>query len=253
VQASPTWQSPTLFLVSASGTLDGMRRLVLTCTVLAACGGDDGGGDGVVITPCDEGEPSHAGEATYYAADGSGNCSFDPSPGDLMVAAMNQTDYAGSAACGACITADGPLGSVTVRVVDRCPECAPGDVDFSAEAFARIADPAAGRVDIEWRYVPCDVAGPLRYHFKDGSSEFWTAIQVRNHRHAIATVEADDGGAWRDLPRENYNYFLAEDGLGRGPLTLRVTDVRGQVIEDSGIPLGDDTEASGADQFPACL
>jgi expansin (peptidoglycan-binding protein) len=54
------------------------------------------------------------------------------------------------------------------------------------------------------------------------------------------------------LPRENYNYFLAEGGLGRGPLTLRVTDVRGQVIEDSGIPLGDDTEASGADQFPAC-
>lgn len=242
-----------MFAPTASGTLDGMSRGgVVLCALLAACGGDDdGGGDDAVITPCSEDEPTHSGEATYYDADGSGNCSFDPG-GDLMVAAMNDADYAGAAACGACITADGPTGSVTVRIVDRCPECPRGDVDFSREAFARIADLDAGRVAITWRYVPCDVDGPLRYHFKDGSSEFWTAIQVRNHRHAIASVAADDGGTWRDLPREPYNYFLAEGGLGPGPLALRVTDIHGQVVADSGIPLGDDTEAAGADQFPAC-
>jgi expansin (peptidoglycan-binding protein) len=237
---------------TASGTLDGMsRRCVALCALLLACGDDDGGGDDAVITPCSEDEPTHSGEATYYDADGSGNCSFDPG-GDLMVAAMNDADYAGATACGACITADGPAGSVTVRIVDRCPECPRGDVDFSREAFVRIADLDAGRVAVTWRYVPCDVDGPLRYHFKDGSSEFWTAIQVRNHRHAIASVEADDDGAWRTLPRESYNYFLAEGGLGPGPLALRVTDIHGQVVEDSGIPLGDDTEAAGDGQFPAC-
>src|SRR5688572_22311008 len=32
----------------------------------------------------------HTGEATYYTeADGGGNCSFDPTPQDLMVGAMN--------------------------------------------------------------------------------------------------------------------------------------------------------------------
>jgi hypothetical protein len=43
------------------------------------------------------------GEGTYYNADGTGNCSFDPSPEDLMVAAMNHADYDNAALCGAFI------------------------------------------------------------------------------------------------------------------------------------------------------
>jgi expansin len=225
------------------------------CLLLLACGGDDDDSSGqadAAAVPCGAGEPEHSGEGTYYAADGSGNCSFDPSPDDLMVAAMNDPDYAGSAVCGACAAVDGPDGSVTVRIVDRCPECAQGDLDLSQEAFERIAPISAGRVAITWRFVPCDLAGPVRYHFKDGSNAFWTAIQLRNHRHAIASLEADIGGSWRGIPRESYNYFVDVAGLGEGPYHLRVTDVHGQVLEDSGIPLGDDTEVEGAAQFPAC-
>jgi len=33
--------------------------------------------------------PIHTGIATYYYATGAGACGFAPSPGDLMVAAMN--------------------------------------------------------------------------------------------------------------------------------------------------------------------
>ena len=71
------------------------------------------------------------GEGTYYNADGTGNCSFDPSPEDLMVAAMNHADYDNAALCGAFIEVIGPKGRVVVRIVDRCPECARGDVDMS--------------------------------------------------------------------------------------------------------------------------
>jgi expansin (peptidoglycan-binding protein) len=236
---------------------------------LPACGGDDGPGSGdsgdddtaddgadapdaAPAVPC-ESAAEHAGEGTYYDADGSGNCSFDPSPDDLRVAAMNQTDYDDSAACGACAAIDGPGGSITVRIVDRCPECAPGDVDLSAEAFAMIADPHAGRVEITWRYVPCEVSGPVRYRFKEGSNPFWTAIQVRNHRHAIASLEARPaGGEWRTLPRESYNYFVAESGLGGDPIDLRVTDVLGEAIEDVGVPPGDAIEVAGSSQLPTC-
>jgi expansin (peptidoglycan-binding protein) len=166
---------------------------------------------------------------------------------------MNQADHDGSAACGACAAIDGPDGSIRVRIVDRCPECAPGDIDLAAEAFALIAEPSAGRVPITWRYAPCDVAGPLRYRFKEGSNPFWTAIQVRNHRHAIASLEARPvGGDWRSLPRETYNYFIADDGLGEGPIDLRVTDVHGEVVEDDGVPPGDAVEVGGAAQLPAC-
>lgn len=215
-----------------------------------ACGG--GGGDQPdAPLSCGAAPEDHAGEATYYAADGSGNCSFDPSPGDLMVAALNTADYDGAAACGACAEVDGPNGSVTVRIVDRCPGCEDGDIDLSQQAFERIAPLAAGRVVVSWRFVPCAVDGPLSYRIKEGSSQFWVAIQVRNHRHAIARLEAERDGAWSAIPRESYNYFVQAGGLGPGPLHLRVTDVYGFAVEDT-IELGDAVIRTGASQLPAC-
>src|SRR5690242_13084032 len=86
------------------------------------------GGSTGTTTPtpvtCDP-EPDVAGKVTYYDfADGSGACSFDPTPDDLMVGAMNAPDYQASAACGACVSIDGPNGnSIVVRIVDLCPEC----------------------------------------------------------------------------------------------------------------------------------
>lgn len=216
---------------------------------LAACGGDDG-----ELAPgaCRGEVGPFTGEATYYDADGTGNCSFEASA-DRMVAAMNAADYAGAGWCGACVAVTGPSGTVTVRITDQCPGCAPGDIDLGREAFAAIAPLSAGRVPISWQPVECDVDGPIAYHFKDGSNAFWTAIQVRNHRYAIATLEARDAaGAYRAIDRVDYNYFVATAGLGPGPYALRVTDVRGNVVEDTGIALGDAVARAGAAQFPMC-
>lgn len=225
-----------------------MRYFVLVA--LIGCGsGDDS------LTPggsCTDAAPEASGEGTYYDADGSGNCSFDASPGDLLVAAMNAVDYNTAAWCGACLDVTGPMGSVTVRVVDQCPECAQGDLDLSREAFALIAPLSAGRVPITWHEVACDVAGPIAYHFKDGSNPYWTAIQIRNHRYPIASVEAQDGTEWRALSRADYNYFIESAGLGPGPYTLRVTDTRGHAVEDAAIALGDNVTRAGQSQFPAC-
>jgi expansin (peptidoglycan-binding protein) len=230
--------------------------------VLAACGGNTGplrvtgsGGsaattgsslDSACADPVD-----HPGDGTFYAADGSGNCSFEPT-GDRMIAAMSHDDYAGSAACGACVHLVGPSGEVTVRIVDQCPECHPGDLDLSPEAFSRVADPSLGRVAIHWKYVPCDVAGPLVYHFKDGSNEWWTALQIRGSRYAIKSVEFQRDGQYVGVDRLEYNYFVADAGMGPGPYALRVTDVKGQVVEDVGIPLVAGGDAPGAGQFPVC-
>src|SRR3972149_2518116 len=52
--------------------------------------------------------PIHQGIATYYNATGAGACSFDPSPADLMVAAMNAEEYDNSAVCGAYVHVIGP-------------------------------------------------------------------------------------------------------------------------------------------------
>ncbi len=196
--------------------------------------------------------PIHNGIATYYNATGAGACMFDPSPSNLMVAAMNAVEYDNAAYCGAYVFVTGPKGTVTVRIVDLCPECLAGHLDLSREAFAQIADLPLGRVNITWQVVSPALAGPIAYHFKDGSNEWWTAVQIRNHRNPIARLEyLRDGSQWVAVPRTSYNYFVQTNpGMGPGPYTFRVTDSYGNVLSDSGIHHVENGTVSGAGQFP---
>jgi len=195
--------------------------------------------------------PIHQGIATYYYATGAGACSFDSSPNDLMVAAMNADEYDNAAACGTYIDVVGPKGAVTVRIVDLCPECKAGHLDLSQDAFAQIADLPQGRVSITWQVVSPDLAGPIAYHFKDGSNQWWTAVQIRNHRNPIGQLEYWTGGQWVSVPRTSYNYFVQTNpGMGTGPYTFRVTDSYGNVLIDGGIPHVENGTVNGASQFP---
>ena len=122
----------------------------------SAEGGDastpfDAGGD----APADAATgPDFSGEATYYAADGTGACGFKATPNDLMVAAMNGKQYAKSW-CGQCVLVTGPKGTVKVRIVDLCPGCKQGGLDLSKQAFAAISPLSAGRIKITWHVVAC--------------------------------------------------------------------------------------------------
>lgn len=219
--------------------------LVASSLLLAAACGNGAG------PACRDTAPEHTGDGTFYGADGSGACGFDPT-GDLMVAAMNEVDLAGSVVCGACVHVTGPRGEATVRIVDVCPGCLQGDIDLSQQAFTQLADPSLGRVKIAWRYTPCEVDGPIRYHFQAGSSEWWTAVQIRNARYAVDSLEVEKDGQYVHVPRAGYNYFVDQSGMGPGPYAFRVTDVRGDVLEDVGVPLVDAGDSPGAAQFPAC-
>ena len=196
--------------------------------------------------------PTYTGEGTYYGATGQGNCSFDASPGNLMVAAMNGPDYAGSAVCGQFVAVTGPKGSVTVRITDQCPECKTGDLDLSAEAFARIADPVAGRVPINWHVVPGDVSGPVSYRYKEGSSRWWVAIQVRNHRLPITGLEIKPSGSadWIRVARTDYNYFVHPSEIAAGPVQVRVTALGGATLIDTLPAPSDGLSVTGTGQFP---
>lgn len=210
--------------------------------------------------------PLHTGRATYYDATGAGNCAFDASPGNLMVAAISHVDYGnpdpegnpsgGKAAvyCGAYVEVYGPSGTVTVRIVDKCPDdgCQAGHLDLSREAFAKIADPALGIVPITWRVVSPAISGPIQYHFKDGSNQWWTAVQIRNHRNPIVKFEYLNGsGTWVEVTRVDYNYFVQTNpGMGPGPYSFRVTDSYGNVLTDTGIVGGDNVTRNGHGQFP---
>jgi expansin (peptidoglycan-binding protein) len=215
----------------------------------AGCGG---GTDGAVDLTCHP-EQTRNGQATYYtSATGAGACMFDPTPNDLMIGAMNATDFAGSGACGGCVHLQGPNAEITIRIVDLCPECPAGNIDLSPDAFGQIAPLSAGRVPITWNYVPCEVSGPVVYHFKEGSNQWWTAVQVRNHRNRVAKLEYLVGGTYQEVARTDYNFFVQPSGMGPGPYVFRVTDVYGHVLDDSSIPGTAAGSTPGASQFASC-
>jgi expansin (peptidoglycan-binding protein) len=197
----------------------------------------------------DNGSIVHTGQATYYAATGDGNCMFGPSPNYMMVCAMNNKEYDTASVCGASIHLKGPKGEVTVRIVDRCPECPVGNVDLSKQAFMKIADTIQGRVAITWSYVETTVNGPIEYRIKTGSNQWWIGVQVLNHRTPIVQVEAMKNGSWSPLTRMEYNYFLDTTGLGAGPFSFRVTDFYGRQLVDENIPLKPDSIFNGMANF----
>jgi expansin (peptidoglycan-binding protein) len=226
--------------------------LVLALLVpLAACG-SDGTGSGTSSSSGTSGSTGTSGSsgssgttfssaqqqgiATYYDYSGSSGvaCGYGVTS-DTDIAAMDAPEYAGSAVCGACYEVAGPKGKLTLRIVDLCPECEKGHLDLSAQAFAKIAEPSAGRVPITFNAVACAVTGAMSYEFKDGSSQYWTAIQVRNHRLPVTKVEYKKNGTFTDMPRVDYNYFIDDKGVGPQPngITLRITAADGQVVEDA--------------------
>jgi expansin (peptidoglycan-binding protein) len=237
-----------------------MRRpellLAFAAAGLAACGAcrsHEAPGEDAAPSAC-KGDPiSETGQGTYYDADGSGSCSFEKSPDDLMVAAINGPDYGHAAWCGACLAVSGPRGVVVVRVVDQCPGCKHGDLDLGRQAFAKIAPLSAGRVPIAWHEVACPVTGPIAYRMKPGSSAQWAAIQLRNHRYAIAGLSVrGPTGAYQRIARTDDNYFVAPGGLGPGPYALEVRDVHGQILEDRSIALDPGRLGPGGGQLPLC-
>jgi expansin (peptidoglycan-binding protein) len=207
-----------------------------------ACGGGGSstpavppsGGSNASTSPSAVLGSTHSGEGTYYDAVDQGTCMLGLAA-DHMTAAMNAPDYAGAAVCGEYAQVTGPKGQVTVRISDVCPECRTGDLDLSAEAFALIADPVAGRVPITWQVVTAPVSGPVQYRYKEGSTRYWTAVQVRNSRLPIARLQIWPTGAsgWIDVVRTDYNYFVHAATVDAGPIHVRVTASTGAVVQDT--------------------
>ncbi|KUO16524.1 expansin EXLX1 family cellulose-binding protein [Streptomyces dysideae] len=192
---------------------------------------------------------TYEGVATFYDTDGSGACLYDPS-GDVMTAAMNSTDYESAKACGAFVRVRAANGaSVTVRITNECPgDCAPGQIDLSAQAFAALADPTLGRIAITWKLVSPSTSGTMSIRYKTGSTRYWCGIQATGHRNPVARLEVRAGSGWRQLPRTDYNYFLSEDGSGCGG-AIRVTDIYGERLTVDGIAIRPDVAQPTRVQF----
>ncbi|KUO15510.1 hypothetical protein AQJ91_40910 [Streptomyces dysideae] len=193
---------------------------------------------------------TYQGVATVYKAGvGDGACSYGPSS-DMMIAAMNTTDYETSKACGAYVLVRAANGnSVTVRITNECPlPCAPGQLDLSEQAFAKLAPISTGRIAITWSLLSPSSPGTISIRYKIGSSPYWCGIQAIGHRNPLARLEVSTSGGWRQLARTDYNYFLSPDGSGCGK-AIRITDIYGERLTIEGIPLRPDVVQPTRVQF----
>ncbi len=196
----------------------------------------------------------HSGDATFYGGGYEGGCAMlDPiSKEDYWITAMNLEDYHTARLAGAYLEVTGESGTIHVLVTDLLPEGKKGDLDLYTDAFPLIAPAEKGRVPVTWKIIPLDSAAnaPVSYKYKEGSSEFWCGVQVRNHRYPITKLEyLDKTGKFIEIPRRNYNYFESME-LGAGPFTFRITDIYSDVIIDYDIPLTPDEIQTGHVQFP---
>lgn len=201
----------------------------------------------------------HKSTATYYD-NGYTNtcCNLDDIAPGYDVAAINEYDYNNGLMAGAYLEVTGPKGTVNVLVTDLMPyvgnesNCTVGALDLNENTFAKIADRVDGKVQISWKVIAFPTTGPLQYKFKDTSSQWWCEVQVRNQRYPVAKCEIKNSdGTYTELPRKEYNYFAAANGLGTGPYTFRVTDIYGQVVEDTGIALTPGGIVNGHANFAA--
>ncbi|SFE12780.1 Peptidoglycan-binding domain-containing protein, expansin [Paenibacillus algorifonticola] len=187
--------------------------------------------------------------ATYTGSGYSGGAVLlDPINPNMEITALNPTDmnYNGvkAALAGAYLEVTGPKGKTVVYVTDLYPEGAPGALDLSPNAFAKIGEMSAGKINISWKVVKAPITGNFSYRVKEGSSQWWAAIQVRNHFYPVMKMEYKKAGAWINLEKMDYNHFLGTN-MGTSPLQVRITDIRGQAVLDT-IPALPANGTSGA-------
>ncbi|XP_010525751.1 PREDICTED: putative EG45-like domain containing protein 1 [Tarenaya hassleriana] len=102
---------------------------------------------------------ANPGIATFYTTYTPSAC-YGNQPEGVMIAAASDSLWDNGKICGQMFTVKctGPRNpvphpcngnSVTVKIVDHCPSC-PSTLDLSREAFAAIADPVAGIINIDY-------------------------------------------------------------------------------------------------------
>lgn len=179
-------------------------------------------------------------------------CSLPAAAVPRLAAGLDSAGFRAAQACGACLRVQraGVAGGATV-VVQVVERSSVAGVILSRAAMDQIA-PGTNLVRVSWQLVPCDTGNqPLRYVIKDGSNPGYVGVQIRNARYPVTRVVAVVGARSVELALQPYNYWEST-AAGAGPLTLRITDVNGQLVEDSGIAIVPSAETQGASQFPIC-
>ena len=216
---------------------------------------------------------TYQGRATFYdaanPAGGKGASGYDNLTGSNLagITAINNVQWNGSEASGAFLEVSGPkqregAAPIVVQVSDLLYERADG-LDLSGEAFAKVADPVDGVVNIEYEMIgPGDnFKTPYGYTIGQGivaegipeSNPYYGAVRLNNHRYPIESVKLlkEDGGSV-SLDRGDDNRFVLNTGSGMyGGQDLLVEDIFGQkvTLDNINITGGTSADVVTSEQF----
>ncbi|KAJ9057319.1 hypothetical protein DSO57_1023849 [Entomophthora muscae] len=168
-------------------------------------------------------------------SDRSGKCSI-PVGSFEHRASVGPTAFKGSEVCGACVNiTNTESGKSTIaHVVDLCLGCKREDLNLNPTAFKSLGDTVLGRLPISWSVVRCpDVTGNIQYIWEAGSNQWQSAIQIRNHAEAVASLAYSKSktGPWKEFTRREDNYFITSNITT--PVFFNVTSTSGKSIIDS--------------------
>lgn len=120
-----------------------------------------------------------------------------------------QGQWQGGRVCGQCaevtaLTSQG-LKSVTVRIMDKCPDDNCG-IDLGGLAPAAVMADGSGRYTGQWRFVACDghpevSDGPATLNVKDGSNAWWSRVRVHNPATGVTGID------WQNTATQAHGSF----------------------------------------------
>jgi expansin (peptidoglycan-binding protein) len=158
--------------------------------------------------------------------------------------AMNTTDYAQGAACGACVEASYSGRKVVLTIVDECPVstnplCTKGHIDLSRKAIRQLEPNGSleNLKNVSWRYVKCPASGNVKTRLHPNQNPDWQPVVIENGLFPLKSVTLNGTNAMRTGNDSGGNAWIATGQ--KTPYTVRATDVNNGTITfsygDSGL------------------
>jgi len=149
--------------------------------------------------------------------------------------AMNTTDYAQGAACGACVEASYNGKKVVLTIVDECPissnpVCTKGHIDLSRKAIRQLESNASleNLKNVSWRYVKCPASGNVKARLHPNQSADWQPVVVENGLYPLKSVTLNGVNATRAGNTSGGNAWVAAGQ--KLPYSVHATDVNNNAI-----------------------
>lgn len=149
--------------------------------------------------------------------------------------AMNAAQWDDGQVCGSCVRArciDSrcPIQNVDVvaMVVDKCPECAHGALDFSYPAYSAVTGSWPNRLTVSWEFVDCSsfIDGTIKMWPKDGGNAYWQAFYFANARYQLQSVTLNG----EPLQRQTFGFWIHSGSAPSGSAELVFTAVNGETV-----------------------